>query len=180
MNVPVKPNNRKSSPFYWWRRFPTPVYPKTRQLYNRIQNGEFDPSSYIQQVEWEKKWMKQEIEEEKQHYQDTRSNIFYDEIIRPISKTYNKRIKHLTEDSWKDEDKRISSFINALKKEFMLPKETIFEFVSNFEGPIKECYDALCDFQSKFNPFRNRPNSNELETIKESLMEYLKTYKYNT
>ena len=62
----------------------------------------------------------------------------------------------------------------------MLPKETIFEFVSNFEGPIKECYDALYDFQSKFNPFRNRPNSNELETIKESLMEYLKTYKYNT
>jgi hypothetical protein len=180
MNLPVKPSNRKSSPFYWWRRFPAPFYPKTRQLHNRIRNGEFDPSPYVQQVEWEKEWMKQEIEEEKQHYQNTSSIVFYDEVFRPVSRIYNKRIKHLTEDSWKDEDKRLSLFVKALKKEFMLPEGIIFEFVSNFEGPIRECYDALYDFQSKFNPFRNRLSSSEIELIKEALIEYLKTYKYKT
>jgi len=177
MNIPVKPSSRKSSPFYWWRRFPAPSYPKAKQMHNRIRNGEFDPSPYVQQVEWEKEWMKQEIEEEKQHYQNVSSIVFYDEVIRPISKTYNKRIKHLTEDSWKDEDKRLSSFVKALKREFMLPEEIVFEFISNFEGNIRECYDALYDFSDKINP--NRWRLKDIELVRHSLMEYLETYNYN-
>jgi hypothetical protein len=172
MKIPKKPSARKSSPFYWWRRFPTPSYPKVKQFHNRLKNGEFDPSPYLNQIEWEKEWMKQEIEEEKQHYKNVNSIVFYDEVVRPVSTTYNKRIKRLTEDSWKDEDKRISSLIKALKKEFMLSEEIIYDFLSNFEGTIKECYDALDEFCDNHSPHRLRKK--HIESTRISLMNYVK------
>jgi hypothetical protein len=172
MKIPKKPSARKSSPFYWWRRFPTPSYPKTKQIRDRIKNGEFDSSPYVQQVEWEKEWMKQEIEEETQHYQNISSIVFYDEVVRPVSKIYNKRIKHLTEDSWKDEDKRLHLFVRALKKEFMLSEDVVFDFLSNFEGTIQECYNALDEFCENHSPHRLKKK--HINSTRIHLMNYVK------
>jgi hypothetical protein len=172
MKIPKRPSARKSSPFYWWRRFPISVYPKSKEIRDRIENGEFDPSPYVQQIEWEKEWMKQDIEEEKQHYQNVSSTIFQDEVVRPISKTYYKRMKHLTEDSWKDEDKRLSSFVKALKKEFKLSEEAVYDFLSHFEGTIQECYNALGEFCENHSPHKLRKK--HIDSARISFMNYVK------
>jgi hypothetical protein len=146
MNVPKKPDIRKASKFYWWRRFPIPKYDSKKPLLYRIKSGEFDPSPYLEQAQWEKAWMQEEINEETNNYQNASSIVFEDEVVRPVTSRYMKRVKKLTKDSWADEDKRIKALVRAFRIEFTLPEEALRDFFSNFEGTVMECYDALTEF----------------------------------
>ena len=152
MTAPTKPTARKSSAFYWWRRFPTPKYNKKLPLLQRIINGEFDPSPFIKQADWELEWMEQDIGSERKHYRNSNSIAFIDEVVRKKQTVYLKRHKRLTEDSWADEDRRLKEMVSAFRKEFKLPADIIREFISYFEGNVMECYEALDEFCSKHNP----------------------------
>ena len=151
MIVPPKPTSRKSTPFYWWRRFPVQKYNSKQPLINRIKAGEFDPSPYIEQSFWELEWMKQEIEEETKEYIDSNSAAFNNEIVRPIRSRYMKRFKKLTEDSWGDEDKRLSSLVKAFRLEFSLSEKFVKNFLSDFDGSVLEAYNSLRIFCEKHN-----------------------------
>jgi hypothetical protein len=151
MIVPPKPTSRKSTPFYWWRRFPVQKYNSRQSLVDRIKAGEFDPSPYIEQSLWEIEWMKQEMEEETSNYINHNSAAFYDEVAGPIKTRYMKRFKKLTEDSWADEDKRLSSLIKALRVEFSLPEIFVQDFLSDFDGSVLEAYNSLRIFCEKHN-----------------------------
>ena len=64
MKVPIKPRHRKSTPFYWWRRFRThKSLPYKATLLDKIKNGDFEYPAYFEQANWELAWMKDEQKE---------------------------------------------------------------------------------------------------------------------
>ena len=141
MRVPKKPSGRRAMPFYWWRRFRSHKnLPYKARLLDKITNGDFDPTPFFQEAEWELHWMKEEQKDFKDNYQgnldEIESDIRYIEIEVRARKRYNK----LYEDGMKDEADRMDRLVNNFSKHFRVQRSKMHDIVYSFDGTILELY----------------------------------------
>ena len=144
MRVPKKPSGRRAMPFYWWRRFRSHKnLPYKARLLDKITNGDFDPTPFFQEAEWELHCMKEEQKDFKDNYQgnldEIEQDIRYIEIESKARKRYNK----LYEDGMKDEADRMDRLASNLSKHYKLKKEKVKDFINEFEGTTIELFEAL-------------------------------------
>ena len=141
MRVPKKPSGRRAMPFYWWRRFKSHKnLPYKARLLDKITNGDFDPTPFFQEAEWELHWMKEEQKDFKDNYQgnldEIEQDIRYIEIESKARKRYNK----LYEDGMKDEADRMDRLVNNFSKHFRVQRSKMHDIVYSFDGTILELY----------------------------------------
>ena len=141
MKVPKKPSGRRAMPFYWWRRFRSHKnLPYKARLLDKITNGDFDPTPFFQEAEWELHWMKEEQDDFKDNYQgnldEIEQDIRYIEIESKARKRYNK----LYEDGMKDEADRMDRLVNNFSKHFKVNRSKMHDIVYSFDGTILELY----------------------------------------
>ena len=141
MRVPKKPSGRRAMPFYWWRRFRSHKnLPYKARLLDKITNGDFDPTPFFQEAEWELHWMKEEQDDFKDNYQgnldEIEQDIRYIEIESKARKRYNK----LYEDGMKDEADRMDRLVNNFSKHFGVQRSKMHDIVYSFDGTILELY----------------------------------------
>ena len=141
MRVPKKPSGRRAMPFYWWRRFRSHKnLPYKARLLDKITNGDFDPTPFFQEAEWELHCMKEEQKDFKDNYQgnldEIEQDIRYIEIESKARKRYNK----LYEDGMKDEADRMDRLVNNFSKHFNVKRSKMHDIVYSFDGTILELY----------------------------------------
>ena len=141
MRVPKKPSGRRAMPFYWWRRFRSHKnLPYKARLLDKITNGDFDPTPFFQEAEWELHWMKEEQDDFRDNYKgnldEIEQDIRYIEIESKARKRYNK----LYEDGMKDEADRMDRLVNNFSKHFKVNRSKMHDIVYSFDGTILELY----------------------------------------
>jgi len=141
--IPQKPTHRKRSPFYWWRRFPShkPLH-HYKPLLERIQNGDFDYPEYFEQAEWEDHWAEEEIASKRHLFNDPQSFL---EESNAIKRRYLKRKNLLIKDGYETEHKRLVELIKQFGIAFGCTKDTIREFMEEFDGTLEEMYYAFAE-----------------------------------
>ena len=162
MKVPKKPSGRKSTPFYWWRRFKSHKYkPWNARLLTRIRNGDFEYPKLYDHAEYELHWMKEEQEEYIKNYKGS-SNPKLDNDYKHIEIRYRKRHRKLTEDAFEVDHKRLQDLLDSFCKEFIINKEELWEIMEEFGGTTEELY---IDVSSKFE-FRKLTKKKALEIFR--------------
>jgi len=146
MKIPIKPRHRKSTPFYWWRRYRThKSLPYKATLLNKIKNGDFEYPSYFQQAEWELAWMKDEQQEFLNSYHG--KNHMEDHLYLDIEKRARKRYNKLFEDGMKTEYERMDDLKAKLAKEFKIGTKEIEVVMEEFGGTTEELYFHVAKLQ---------------------------------
>jgi hypothetical protein len=125
----------KYNKFYWWRTHTDNItyLSKKSTLLSRIQNGDFNPSSYL--------WQSQLV----LHLAKEKLNLFKDDYEKQIELLNLDIIRYrkLVEDYEKEENFRLNSFYEAFCKEFSLSKDDLDQKISNFNGTILDLYNYL-------------------------------------
>ena len=141
MRVPKKPSGRRAMPFYWWRRFRSHKnLPYKARLLDKITNGDFDPTPFFQEAEWELHWMKEEQDDFKNNYQGNLDEIEQDIRYLEIELRARKRYNKLYEDGMKDEADRMDRLVNNFSKHFKVNRSKMHDIVYSFDGTILELY----------------------------------------
>ena len=142
--IPNKPTHRKSTPFYWWRRFRThKPLPYKATLLKKIRNGDFAYPSYFEQAKWELAWMEDEQVEFKANYHG--NNFLNDILYLDIEKRARKRYNKLYEDGMKTEHDRMDDFKTKLCKEFKFNKDKLVDIMEEFGGTTEDLYFYVAD-----------------------------------
>ena len=142
MRVPKKPTGRRALPFYWWRRFKSHQHlPSKTHIFDKIQNGDFDPTPFFVEAKWELHWMKEEQEEFIKNYQG--KDPLLDRLYMDIETRSRKRYNKLFEDAMKDEHNRMDMLTNNLSKYYKLNKQKVKDFINIFEGTTMELFESL-------------------------------------
>lgn len=120
----------KYNQFYWWRKFKEKSPLSTKDaLHARIDNGDFDFSSYY----WQAQYALIEMEEKTGHIKDP--------SIRHESQTlFRERHRRLMKDFEKDEPQRLESYIKSITSLFEIEKEDLEKKMETFDGTLKELY----------------------------------------
>jgi hypothetical protein len=120
----------KYNQFFWWRKFKekSPLSNKDA-LHSRIDNGDFDFSSYYYQAQYAL------IEME-----DKTSYISDPDIRREAQSIYMERYRRLMKDFEKDEPLRLENYIKAITNLFEIEKEELEKKMVDFDGTLKELY----------------------------------------
>jgi hypothetical protein len=132
----------KYNQFFWWRKFKekSPLSSKDA-LHARIDNGDFDFSSYY----WQAQYALLEMEEKTGHISDPSK--------RHESQTiYRERYRRLMKDFEKDEPQRLDDYIKAVTSLFEIEKEDLEKKMETFDGTLKELYTLIkttYDFRTK-------------------------------
>jgi len=132
----------KYNQFFWWRKFKekSPLSSKDA-LHARIDNGDFNFSSYY----WQAQYALLEMEEKTGHISDPSK--------RHESQTiYRERYRRLMKDFEKDEPQRLDDYIKAVTSLFEIEKEDLEKKMETFDGTLKELYTLIkttCDFRTK-------------------------------
>ena len=146
MKIPNKPTHRKSTPFYWWRRYRThKSLPYKATLLNKIKNGDFEYPSYFQQAEWELAWMRDEQKEFIDNYQG--KNHMEDYLYLDIESRARKRYNKLYEDGMKTEYERMDDLKTKLAKEFKTDVKEIEIIMEEFGGSTEGLYFHIAKLQ---------------------------------
>ena len=146
MKIPIKPRHRKSTPFYWWRRYRThKSLPYKATLLNKIKNGDFEYPSYFQQAEWELSWMRDEQKEFVDNYQG--KNYMEDHLYLEIESRARKRYNKLYEDGMKTEYERMDLLKTKLAKEFKIGIKEIEVIMDEFGGTTEGLYFHIAKLQ---------------------------------
>tara|TARA_Y100000004_G_scaffold183079_1_gene230494 strand:+ start:1884 stop:2336 length:453 start_codon:yes stop_codon:yes gene_type:complete len=141
MKVPKKPSGRRAMPFYWWRRFKSHKnLPYKARLLDKITNGDFDPTPFFQEAEWELHWMKEEQDDFKDNYKGNLDEIEQDIRYLEIELRARKRYNKLYEDGMKDEADRMDRLVNNFSKHFKVNRSKMHDIVYSFDGTILELY----------------------------------------
>lgn len=123
----------KYNQFFWWRKFKdkSPLSSKDA-VHARIDNGDFDFSSYY----WQAQYALLEMEEKTGHIRqpDTR---------REAQQIFMERYRRLMKDFEKDEPQRLEAYIKAMTGLFEIEKEELENKMENFEGTLRELYDLI-------------------------------------
>jgi hypothetical protein len=114
--------------FNWWRRNKKrKTLPKSAPLLDRIKNGDFDVSQYLEEANEEmatlNKLKQKEIERGKSlGLKDTtiRENVFKE------TDQYRRRYNRLMKDFYEDEDRILDDFFTAIKKRFGVSKDYLY------------------------------------------------------
>lgn len=120
----------KYNQFFWWRKFKekSPLSSKDA-LHARIDNGDFDFSSYY----WQAQYALIEMEEKTGHIQqpDTRHEA---------QTIYRERYRRLMKDFEKDEPQRLENYIKAMTGLFQIEKDELEKKMEEFDGTLKDLY----------------------------------------
>jgi hypothetical protein len=123
----------KYNQFYWWRKFKekSPLSSKDA-VHARIDNGDFDFSSYY----WQAQYALLEMEEKTGHIKDPSK--------RHESQTiYRERHRRLMKDFEKDEPERLENYIKAITSLFQIEKDELEKKMEIFDGTLKELYTLI-------------------------------------
>lgn len=123
----------KYNQFFWWRKFKekSPLSSKDA-VHARIDNGDFDFSSYY----WQAQYALLEMEEKTGHISDPSK--------RHESQTiYRERYRRLMKDFEKDEPQRLDDYIKAITSLFEIEKEDLEKKMETFDGTLKELYTLI-------------------------------------
>tara|TARA_B110000285_G_C14788277_1_gene451818 strand:+ start:71 stop:562 length:492 start_codon:yes stop_codon:yes gene_type:complete len=146
MKIPNKPTHRKSTPFYWWRRYRThKSLPYKATLLNKIKNGDFEYPDYFKQAKWELSWMRDEQKEFIYNYQG--KNHMEDYLYLDIESRARKRYNKLYEDGMKTEYERIDDLKTKLAKEFKTDVKEIEIIMEEFGGSTEGLYFHIAKLQ---------------------------------
>ena len=132
----------KYNQFFWWRKFKekSPLSNKDA-VHARIDNGDFDFSSYY----WQAQYALLEMEEKTGHISDPSK--------RHESQTiYRERYRRLMKDFEKDEPQRLDDYIKAVTSLFEIEKQDLEKKMETFDGTLKELYTLIkttYDFRTK-------------------------------
>ncbi len=120
----------KYNQFFWWRKFKekSPLSSKDA-MHARIDNGDFDFSSYY----WQAQYAIHEMEEKTNHIDDP-SNRHEAQAI------YRERWRRLMNDFEKDEPQRLENYVKSMTSIFEIEKEELERKMEDFEGTLKELY----------------------------------------
>jgi hypothetical protein len=120
----------KYNQFYWWRKFKEKSPLSTKDaLHARIDNGDFDFSSYY----WQAQYALIEMEEKTGH--------IIDPSIRHESQTlFRERHRRLMKDFEKDEPQRLETYVKAMTGLFEIEKEELENKMEEFDGTLKDLY----------------------------------------
>jgi|TARA_R110000744_G_scaffold60957_1_gene126209 hypothetical protein len=146
MKIPNKPTHRKSTPFYWWRRYRThKSLPYKATLLNKIKNGDFEYPDYFKQAKWELSWMRDEQKEFIDNYQG--KNHMEDHLYLDIESRARKRYNKLYEDGMKTEYERMDDLKTKLAKEFKTDVKEIEIIMEEFGGSTEGLYFHIAKLQ---------------------------------
>ena len=123
----------KYNQFYWWRKFKekSPLSSKDA-VHARIDNGDFNFSSYY----WQAQYALLEMEEKTGHIKDPSK--------RHESQTiYRERHRRLMKDFEKDEPERLENYIKAITSLFQIEKDELEKKMEIFDGTLKELYTLI-------------------------------------
>jgi hypothetical protein len=120
----------KYNQFYWWRKFKEKSPLSTKDaVHARIDNGDFDFSSYY----WQAQYALLEMEEKTGHIKDP--------SIRHESQTlFRERYRRLMNDFEKDEPQRLESYVKTMTGLFEIEKDELEKKMETFDGTLKELY----------------------------------------
>jgi hypothetical protein len=123
----------KYNQFFWWRKFKekSPLSNK-EAVYARIDNGDFDFSSYY----WQAQYALIEMEEKTGHIQDPSQR-------HEAQTIYRERWRRLMNDFEKDEPLRITNYKKNIIDLFEIEKEELETKMESFEGTLRELYDLI-------------------------------------
>jgi hypothetical protein len=123
----------KYNQFYWWRKFKEKSPLSTKDaLHARIDNGDFDFSSYY----WQAQYALIEMEEKTGHIKDP--------SIRHESQTlFRERHRRLMKDFEKDEPLRLETYVKSITSLFEIEKDELEKKMEEFDGTLKELYTLI-------------------------------------
>jgi len=142
----------KYNQFFWWRKFKdkSPLSSK-EAVHARIDNGDFEFSSYY----WQAQYALLEMEEKTGH-------LKHPDDRREAQTIYMERYRHLMNDYEKDEPQRIENYIKTITGLFEIEKEELEKKMEDFDGTLKELYILIkssYNFRTK-QQRRGRPKKN--------------------
>ena len=123
----------KYNQFYWWRKFKekSPLSNK-EAVHARIDNGDFDFSSYY----WQAQYALLEMEEKTGHISNPSTK-------HETQSIYRERYRRLMNDYEKDEPQRLSNYVKVITDLFMIEEKELERMMENFEGTLKELYTLI-------------------------------------
>jgi hypothetical protein len=123
----------KYNQFFWWRKFKekSPLSSKDA-VHARIDNGDFDFSSYY----WQAQYALLEMEEKTDHIKDPSTR-------HEAQTIYRERYRRLMNDFEKDEPLRIENYKKNITSLFEIEKEELESKMETFEGTLRELYDLI-------------------------------------
>ena len=123
----------KYNQFYWWRKFKdkSPLSSK-EAVHARIDNGDFDFSSYY----WQAQYVLLEMEEKTGHISNPSTK-------HETQSIYRERYRRLMNDYEKDEPQRLSNYVKVITDLFMIEEKELERMMENFEGTLKELYTLI-------------------------------------
>jgi len=132
----------KYNQFFWWRKFKdkSPL-PNNSAIHAKIDNGDFDFSSYY----WQAQYALLEMEEKTGHIQDP--------VRRHEEQTlYRERYRRLMNDFEKDEPQRLENYKKSITGLFEIELDDLEIKMESFDGTLIELYNLI-----KLNyPFRTK------------------------
>ena len=135
----------KYNQFYWWRKFKdkSPLSSK-EAVHTRIDNGDFDFSSYY----WQAQYALVEMEEKTGHISDPGNR-------HEAQTIYRERWRRLMNDYEKDESQRLIEYKKAITGLFEIEDEDLEKKMEEFDGTLKELY-TLIKINYNFRTIRKR------------------------
>jgi hypothetical protein len=135
----------KYNQFYWWRKFKdkSPLSSK-EAVHARIDNGDFDFSSYY----WQAQYALVEMEEKTGHISDPGNR-------HEAQTIYRERWRRLMNDYEKDESQRLIEYKKTITNLFEIEDDDLEKKMENFDGTLKELY-TLIKTEYNFRTIRKR------------------------
>ena len=123
----------KYNQFFWWRKFKdkSPLSSK-EAVHARIDNGDFDFSSYY----WQAQYALIEMEEKTGHISDPGNR-------HEAQTIYRERWRRLMTDYEKDEFQRLDNYKKAITGVFEIEKDELEKKMEDFDGTLKELYTFI-------------------------------------
>ena len=120
----------KYNQFYWWRKFKdkSPLLSK-EAVHARIDNGDFDFSSYY----WQAQYALIEMEEKTGHISDPGNR-------HDAQTIYRERYRRLMNDYEKDEAQRLAEYKKTITNLFEIEDKDLEEKMEDYDGTLKELY----------------------------------------
>jgi len=123
----------KYNQFFWWRKFKDKSSLSSKEaVHARIDNGDFDFSSYY----WQAQYALLEMEGKTGHIKDPSTR-------HEAQTIYRERYRRLMKDFEKDEPLRIENYKKSITSLFEIEKEELESKMETFEGTLRELYDLI-------------------------------------
>jgi hypothetical protein len=127
--------NKTYNKFMWWRRYQSrQTIPDKSTFYDKIINGDFEPSDYYYQAEYEN-YLLEDAVKNINHYEDKVTHIGL----------FRARHKRLMEDYEKEDAEILRKLKLEFKKVFKVSKEDIERIMETFDGTTLDLYIYVKD-----------------------------------